>query len=93
MQLEFQKLQPRIRARDDVPVLGDPVMTAMAEALLPLTTVRPMLPGYPKISYEAQLMTEQVVAATMTPEEALAAYSQAIKDIVGAENVIDVPIE
>lgn len=93
MQLEFQKLQPRIRARDDVPVLGDPVMTAMAEALLPLTTVRPMLPGYPKISYEAQLMTEQVVAATMTPEEALAAYSQALKDIVGAENVVDVPIE
>jgi hypothetical protein len=38
-------------------------------------------------------MTEQVVAATMTPEEALAAYSQAIKDIVGAENVIDVPME
>lgn len=93
MQLEFQKLQPRIRARDDVPVLGDPVMTAMAEALLPLTTVRPMLPGYPKISYEAQLMTERVVAGIMTPEEALAAYSQALKDIVGAENVIDVPIE
>jgi len=93
MQLEFQKLQPRIRVRDDVPVLGDPVMTAMANALLPLTTVRPMLPAYPKISYEAQLMTERVVAGLMTPEEAMAAYSEALKEIVGPENVMEVPIE
>ena len=89
MQLEFQKLQPRIRARTDVPVTGDPVMSEMAKALLPLTTVRPMLPGYPKISYEAQLMTERVVAGVMTPEEAMEAYAEAIKEIVGPENVIE----
>jgi multiple sugar transport system substrate-binding protein len=89
MQLEYQEIQPRIRARDDVPVLGDPVMSAMADALLPLTTVRPMLPGYPKISYQAQLMTERVVAGQMTPEEAMTAYAEAIEEIVGAESVIE----
>jgi multiple sugar transport system substrate-binding protein len=88
MQLEFQKLQPRIRARDDVPVIGDPVMSEMAKALLRLTTVRPMLPGYPKISYEAQLMTERVVAGLMTPEEAMEAYAEALKEIVGEESLI-----
>jgi multiple sugar transport system substrate-binding protein len=88
MQLEFQKIQPRIRSRTDVPVVGDPVMSEMARALLQYTTVRPMLPGYPKISYQAQLMTELVVSGQMTPEEAMAAYAEALKEIVGPENVI-----
>jgi multiple sugar transport system substrate-binding protein len=88
MQLEFQKIQPRIRSRTDVPVVGDPVMSEMARALLQYTTVRPMLPGYPQISYQAQLMTERVVSGQMTPEEAMAAYAEALKEIVGPENVI-----
>jgi multiple sugar transport system substrate-binding protein len=88
MQLEFQKIQPRIRSRTDVPVVGDPVMSEMARALLQYTTVRPMLPGYPEISYQAQLMTERVVSGQMTPEEAMAAYAEALKEIVGPENVI-----
>lgn len=88
MQLEFQKIQPRIRSRTDVAVIGDPVMSEMAKALLPYTTVRPMLPGYPQISYQAQLMTERVVSGLMSPEEAMAAYAEALKEIVGAENVI-----
>ncbi len=89
MQMAFQKIQPRIRIRDDVPVLGDPVMTEMANALLHLTTVRPMLPGYPKVSYQAQLMTERVVSGEMSPEEAMDAYDAAIKGIVGATKVIE----
>jgi multiple sugar transport system substrate-binding protein len=74
-------------------VAGDEVMSAMAETLLPITTVRPMLPAYPKISYEAQLMTERVVSGEMTPEDAMAAYAQAVTDLVGAENVITIPVE
>ena len=88
MQMEFQKIQPRIRSRVDVPVIGDPVMSEMAKALLPYTTVRPMLPGYPQISYQAQLMTERVVSGQMPPEEAMAEYAEALKGIVGAESVI-----
>jgi multiple sugar transport system substrate-binding protein len=92
-QMEFEKLQPRINFRDDVPVAGDEVMSAMAEALLPITTVRPMLPGYPKISYEAQLMTERVVSGEMSPEDAMAAYAEAVTEIAGEDNVIIIPTE
>ncbi len=86
-------IEPRINFRDDVPVAGDPVMSNMAEELLPLSTVRPMLPGYPEISFEAQLMTERVVSGEMTPEEAMEAYAEAVTEIVGEENVIRIPLE
>ncbi len=89
----FELMQPRISFRDDVAVAGDPVMTAMAEALLPLTTVRPMLPEYPQISYEAQLMTERVVSGEMTPEEAMQAFDEAVTELVGEENVIRIPLQ
>ncbi len=93
MQLIWEEILPRINFRDDVPVAGDEVMSAMAEELLPLTTVRPMLPDYAKVSYEAQLMTERVVSGEMSPEEAMQAYADAVTEIVGEENVIVVPIE
>lgn len=89
----FELIQPRISFRDDVAVAGDAVMTAMAEALLPVTTVRPMLPEYPQISIEAQLMTERVISGEMTPEEAMQAYDDAVTELVGEENVIRIPIE
>jgi multiple sugar transport system substrate-binding protein len=88
----FELMQPRISFRDDVPVAGDPVMTAMAEALLPLTTVRPMLPEYPQVSIEAQLMTERVVSGEMSPEEAMQAFDDAVTELVGEENVIRLPL-
>lgn len=86
--LELQKLEPRIRARLDVPVTGDPVMSQMVTDVLPLTTIRPQLPDYSKISEQIQLMTERVVSGEMTPEQAMEAYAQAITEIVGADNVI-----
>ncbi len=92
-QRAWELIQPRINFRDDVPVGGDPVMSAMADALLPLTTVRPMLPAYPQISYEAQLMTERVVSGEMTPEEAMAAYAEAVTELVGEENVKSIPLQ
>ncbi len=92
-QRAWELIQPRINFRDDVPVGGDPVMSAMAEALLPLTTVRPMLPAYSQISYQAQLMTERVVSGEMTPEEAMAAYAEAVTELVGEENVKSVPLQ
>jgi multiple sugar transport system substrate-binding protein len=88
MLMEFQKIEPRIRARDDVPVTGDPVMTELAK-LLPLTTVRPMLSVYPKVSQAAQLATERVVSGEMTPERAMEAYAKEVTDLVGPDNVLD----
>jgi multiple sugar transport system substrate-binding protein len=87
--MAYQEIEPRIRARDDVPVTGDPVMTEMAKQLLGLTTVRPMLPEYTKISTEAQLMTERVVSGEMTPDKAMEAYATAVKTIAGADKVIE----
>jgi multiple sugar transport system substrate-binding protein len=93
MQMQWEQIQPRINFRDDVPVAGDPVMSAMADALLPLTTVRPMLPDYAKISTEAQLMTQNVVSGQMSPEEAMQAYADDVTQIAGADNVISNPLQ
>ena len=84
-----QEIQPRIRVRDDVPVPDNVFLTETAAALGPLTTARPNLAVYPEVSYEAQLMTERVVSGEMTPEEAMDAYAQAVTDLVGAENTVD----
>jgi multiple sugar transport system substrate-binding protein len=53
---------------------------------MPYTTVRPGKPEYPEISYQAQLLTEQIVTG-VSPEKALENYGQAVIAIVGAENV------
>lgn len=87
--LEFQKIEPRIRPRADVPVTGDPVMSEMARQLVPLTTVRPSLPEYPKVSVEIQRMTERVVSGEMTPQQAMDAYARAVTEIVGVANTLD----
>lgn len=89
----LQELQPRIRARTDVPVTGDETMSRIAEQVLPLTTIRPQLPEYNQVSAEAQLMTERVVSGEMSPEEAMAAFDEAVTALVGEENVIRIPIE
>ncbi len=89
MQTEFQKILPRIRARKDVPITQDPIMSQMAKTLLPLTVIRPKLASYPKVSSEIQLMTERVVSAQASPLDAMNAYSEAVKKIVGADNVLE----
>lgn len=85
-------IETRISFRDDVAIDADPVLKAMADSALPLTTVRPLLPEYPLISYEAQLMTERVISGEMTPEEAMAAYAEAVTAIVGEENTLVIPV-
>lgn len=89
----LQELQPRIRARTDVPVTGDETMSRIASEVLPLTTIRPQLPAYNQVSAEAQLMTERVVSGEMSPEEAMQAYDEAVTALVGEENVIRIPVE
>lgn len=57
-----------------------------SKALMPYTTIRPAKPEYPEISYQAQLLTEQIVMG-VSPEKALEGYGQGVISIVGAENV------
>lgn len=85
----LQGIEPRIRARDDVPVPNDPVMTALAKDLLPITTIRPADPNYPKVSAAIQLMTEQVVSAAAAPDAAMNAYADTVLGIVGPDKVED----
>lgn len=68
-------------------------MSALVEQGLPLTTIRPQLPEYNQVSEQARLMTERVVSGEMTPEEAMAAYAEAVVGIVGEENVVDMTAE
>lgn len=88
----LQELQPRIRARLDVPVTNDEVMTRLVTDVLPLTVIRPQLPEYNAVSEQARLMTERIVSGEMTPAEAMEAYAVAVTEIVGADNVIDLPV-
>lgn len=88
----LQAIQPRIRARLDVPVTGDEVMSRIVTEVLPLTVIRPQVAEYNAVSAEAQLMTERVVSGEMTPADAMEAYAVAVTEIVGADNVIDLPV-
>lgn len=85
----LQAIQPRIRARTDVAVPNDAIMTRIANEVLPLTQIRPQLPDYNAVSEQARLMTERVVSGEMTPQEAMDAYAAAVIGIVGEENVLD----
>ncbi|MCA1554123.1 MAG: ABC transporter substrate-binding protein, partial [Chloroflexi bacterium] len=87
---EFQKIEPRIRSRDDVPVPNEPVMTALAKEVQPITTKRPEDAAYSTVvSPQIQLMTERVVSGEMTPPAAMEAFAKAVTDAVGANKVED----
>jgi multiple sugar transport system substrate-binding protein len=89
----LQVLQPRIRARADVEVPNDAVMSRIASEVLPLSTIRPQLPAYNQVSAQIQRMTERIVSGEMTPMEAMAAYDAAVTEIVGEDNVIRLPLD
>lgn len=57
-----------------------------SKALMPYTTIRPAKSEYPEISYQAQLLTEEIVMG-VSPEKALENYGQGVISIVGEENV------
>lgn len=87
--LEFVQDQPRITQRSDVneEILGeDPLLSFVAEEVLPVTAYRPGLANYPQVSVALQQATEAVVTGS-SPEEAAQAYHQELESIVGAENV------
>jgi len=56
-----------------------------ASELLPMTTFRPPLPDYIKVSEAVQTATENILLG-MSPQEALDAYAEEVIGYVGAEN-------
>jgi multiple sugar transport system substrate-binding protein len=55
--------------------------------LVSVTHFRPATADYPQISAEIQAATEAVMTGQMSPEDAAAAYDEAVIGIVGEENV------
>jgi maltose-binding protein MalE len=55
-----------------------------------LTTVRPGLPEYPKVSDLVQEATEKILLGEK-PEDVLEWYAGTLAAMVGAENVIELP--
>jgi len=77
--------EARITQREDVNatvLADDPMLSYIAEEVLPLTAYRPGLAIYPQVSVALQEATAAVVSGT-SPEEAAAAYQAAVEDIVG----------
>lgn len=79
----------RITARDDVNadlLTTDPLMSFISTDILPLTHFRPGFAEYPAVSVALQEAVESVVTGT-SPEDAAAAYHEALVEIVGADAV------
>lgn len=79
----------QITARDDVNaevLANDPMLTFVAESVLPVTHYRPGLAEYPTVSVALQEAVEAVVTGA-SPEDAAADYQAALEGIVGADAV------
>jgi multiple sugar transport system substrate-binding protein len=82
--------QARITARDDVNkdvLSSDPMLSFVAQKVLPVTDYRPPLAVYPQVSVALQEATAAVVAGK-SPADAAAEYQKKVEGIVGgAANV------
>jgi multiple sugar transport system substrate-binding protein len=79
----------QVTQRDDVnkDVLStDPMLTFIATKVLPLTRFRPGLADYPKVSSALQQATTDVITGK-SPDDAAAAYQEALVKAVGADKV------
>ena len=88
--LWFDVANSQIAVRTDV--AEDPEYTAtnptteFFTGLVDVTNFRPATSDYPKVSNEIMVAMEAVMTGQQTPEEAAAAYDEAVAGIVGDEN-------
>ncbi|TDE10633.1 extracellular solute-binding protein [Jiangella asiatica] len=81
---------PRITPRDDVnatALAGDPMLSFIAEEVLPITAYRPALALYPEVSVALQEATGAVAAGT-SAQDAASEYQSALEGIVGDDGSI-----
>jgi multiple sugar transport system substrate-binding protein len=79
----------RVTQREDVNaevLAGDPLLSFIAEQVLPITAYRPGLAQYPQVSAALQQATADVIAGKPVAEAA-AAYQGAVVTIVGRDKV------
>jgi multiple sugar transport system substrate-binding protein len=81
---------PRITPRDDVnaeALASDPMLSFIAEEVLPITAYRPALALYPQVSTALQNATAAVSSGT-SAEDAAADYQSELEGIVGDDGSI-----
>ncbi|TWP54206.1 extracellular solute-binding protein [Lentzea tibetensis] len=71
---------------NDEVLKGDPMLSFIADEVLPITRYRPGLADYPKVSAALQQATADVVAGK-SPDDAAKAYQDALVKAVGEGNV------
>jgi multiple sugar transport system substrate-binding protein len=79
------QLTQRQDVNDEV-LKGDPMLTFIAEKVLPITRYRPGLADYPKVSAALQQATADIVSGK-SPDDAARAYRAALVKAVGEANV------
>ncbi len=79
----------QVTQRDDVNeevLASDPMLSFIAEEVLPITRFRPGLAEYPKVSTALQQATADIVAGKSV-DEAASAYEEALIEAVGEDKV------
>ncbi|TQM78672.1 carbohydrate ABC transporter substrate-binding protein (CUT1 family) [Saccharothrix saharensis] len=79
------QLTQRTDVNDEV-LAGDPVLSFVADRVLPITRYRPGLADYPKVSAALQQATADVVSGR-SPDEAARSYHEALVEAVGDDAV------
>lgn len=78
-------ITPRNDVNDAI-LAEDPMLTYVSEEVLPITAYRPPLAAYPQVSTALQQASLDVVSG-MSVADALSAYVDSVKDIVGDDAV------
>ena len=73
--------------------VDDEHVSAITEQVMPYQSFRPLSPDYNRVSEQIQIATERIMLGEATAAEAMAAFGEAVEGIVGAENVIRIPVE
>jgi multiple sugar transport system substrate-binding protein len=90
--LEYDVANSQIAVRADVAsdeayTAGNPFVPTVTD-IVEVTHFRPATSDYNQVSAEVQKATEAVITDQATPEEAAAAYDEAVEGIVGADGVV-----
>ncbi len=85
----LSKVQVRISARNDVnqsTINSDPLLSFIANKVLPITVYRPSDAHYPQVSIAIQQSTADVLSGK-SPQDAAKTYQSSLEKIVGADHV------
>ncbi|HDD26386.1 MAG TPA: extracellular solute-binding protein [Acidilobales archaeon] len=89
---KFAKPAPRVDAIEVPEYAADPYIKAISP-YIEFTDYRDALPAYPKVSKIIQEVTQLIILGKITdPDTALEEYCKRLKEVVGAENVVEYPV-